>query len=134
MTRKILTSLSMTLILVLCFSLAGCPKIEKDAYLAATGAKAFLDSVKSKHPECNQPNTTGDTCDYLRKAIAAKDVLIDAGEIYCGSAVFDNGGACTPPDKKSPAYQTAQDKLRAALQSYEQVEKDLRTVLSKGAQ
>lgn len=130
MIRKILF-LSTSILFVICFALAGCPKVEKDAYLAAHGAKAFLDSLKAQHPECS--TTNNEICEYIRKATAAKDALIDAGEVYCSSSSFSNGGACNPPDKKSPGYQQAQDKLRAALQNYEQIEKDLKAIVAKGA-
>lgn len=110
---------------------SGCPKIEKDAYLAAVGAKAFLDSEYGKHPEC-LPNTKTGVCDYLAKAVAAKDLLISAGELYCGGEGFATGGACYPPSKKDPKYSQVYDRLQAALAGYKQIEKDLRALLGKG--
>lgn len=132
MNRKVLAFLSAGIFSAISFSLVGCPKIEKDAYLAATGAKAFLDDLKTKHPECS--TTNNELCEYIRKATAAKDALIDAGEIYCSNSAFSTGGACSPPSKSTPAYKTAQDKLQAALQNYEQIEKDLKAAVAKGAQ
>lgn len=131
MTRRILFLLSAGILALISVSLAGCPRVEKDAYLAATGAKAFLDDLKTKHPECSM--TKSEICEYIFKATAAKDLLVDAGEAYCANSAFSTGGPCNPPDKSTPAYKVAQDRLRAALQSYEQIEKDLRAVISKGA-
>lgn len=107
---------------------SGCPKIEKDAYLAAVGAKAFLDSEYGKHPEC-LPNTTAGICANLSKAVAAKDLLIDAGKLYCGGENFSTGGACYPPSKSDPRYAQVRDRLQSALASYQQIEKDLRALL-----
>lgn len=109
--------------------LAGCPSLQKDAYLTATGAKEFLDSVKSNHPEC--ANSQTDLCIYLSKATAAKDTLIDAAEVYCGSQQFDSGGPCNPPSKNTPAYVIAQDKLKAAMAQYKQAQADLKSLIAK---
>jgi len=65
----------------------------------------------------------------LAKAIAAKDLLIDAVEVYCAGPEFNGGGKCDPPAKGTPAYDQVIAKLNAALASYEQSETDLKGVL-----
>lgn len=113
---------------ILALFLIGCPKLEKNAYNTAVAAKAFLDSVKSKHPECAQ-ETPSNVCILLAKATSAKDALIDAGEIYCGGGAFESGGPCNAPSKKSPTYQISVDKLKAALANYVSLQADLRGAL-----
>lgn len=112
--------------------LSGCPRIERDAYLAAVGAKAFLGSEYGKHQECLQPNPKGDICEYLGMAVKAKDLLVDAGEVYCGGPGFLEGGACHPPQKSDSHYQVVHERLVVALTNYEQIEKDLKALLAKG--
>lgn len=117
--------------LAVTLAIGGCPKIEKDAYLVAVGAKAFLDSEYSKHPEC-ATNPATNVCVLLRKATSAKDVLIDAAEVYCGGPGYMTGGPCAPPAKTDTAYKVAYDRLSAALADYQQTEKDLKALLQKG--
>lgn len=116
---------------VLALVLAGCPKEETVAYRTAVGAKAFLDNVKSKHPECDNLANTMPVCQALRRATAAKDILIDAGEVYCGGAQFESGGPCNAPQKGTPAQKLALDKLNAAVSQWKQFDADLRAALSK---
>lgn len=111
------------------FFLMGCPKPEQVAYSTAVGAKAFLDSLEGKHPECSTEVST--TCAKIARAVRAKDLLIDAGEIYCNGPDFATGGKCNPPDKNSPAYQQALTKLNAAVNSYKQAEADLKGAIGK---
>jgi len=110
------------------FFLTGCPKPERVAYETAVGAKAFLGSMQKAHPECAIASVTPTAlCGNLARAVAAKDLLIDAGEIYCGGPSFDvDGGACDPPAKGTLGYQIARDKLQAAIRNYTQAEADLR--------
>lgn len=108
--------------------LSGCPKLERNAYNTVVASKAFLDSVKNNHPECSTDTLTR-TCKLLRQATSAKDLLIDAGEEYCSGGQFETGGPCNPPTKGTPAYQIATDKLRAALASYNAIERDLKGAL-----
>lgn len=106
----------------------GCTPIERTAYNTVVGSKAFLGSVKEKHPEC--PATVSTICVDLAKATAAKDLLIDVGEVYCSDAAFEsNGGPCHPPAKGTPMFDQAVAKLKAALAGYSQAETDLRGVL-----
>jgi hypothetical protein len=119
--------LGCTLLLVLL--LTACTSVEKAAYSTVVAAKAFLDSVKSKHPECGAAANLSPLCVDLRKATDAKDLLIDAGEIYCGGAQFDNGAPCQPPAKGTPKGSEMTAKLKAALSGYSQTEKNLRGVL-----
>lgn len=103
---------------------AGCTSIERQAYNTIVASKAFLDSVKVKHPEC--PATTSAVCTDLSQATAAKDALIDAVEVYCSSKSFDTaGGECTPPNKTDPASQQITDKLQSAMSVYAQAKSDL---------
>ena len=108
--------------------LMGCTSIERSAYNTAVASKKFLDSVKAKHPECAAGQATS-LCTGLRKATAAKDLLVDAGEAYCGGKQFDTGGACQPPAKGTPQFTQLTDKLKTALAGYSQTEKDLRGLL-----
>lgn len=102
-----------------------CSPIEKQAYNTIVGAKAFLDKEKSQHPECAS-NTPSAVCDLLVKATSAKDALITATEAYCSGPEFESGGTCQAPAKGNPARATLESKLKAALQYYDQMEKDLK--------
>lgn len=114
---------------LLCLAFAaGCTSLERTAYNTVVASKAFLQSIKMKHPECVS-GTVSVICADLAKATAAKDLLIDVGEIYCAGATFDNGGPCSPPTKGTPQYDQAIAKLKAALAGYNQAETDLRGVL-----
>ena len=121
-------SLRVTLpILLLLLSLNSCTPTEKVAYRTIVGAKAFIDSAKKAYPEC-QGSVVG-VCSYLRKATAAKDLMIDAVEVYCASPGFDSGKApCTPPTDKAIKNQLV-SKLQASINIYEQAEKDLKVAL-----
>lgn len=121
---KLLSILVLSALLLI----TGCTPIERVAYNTVVGAKAFLDSVKSKHPECTSPSVAT-LCIDLQKATSAKDLLIDAGEVYCSGSSFDTGGACQPPVKGSAAFDIAVGKLKAALAGYQQTEADLRGLL-----
>lgn len=131
--------LAITSILLNCifWGLMGCAVLRKvnpfppapvqvQAYRIIVGAKAFIDSVKKNHQECNQTNVG--VCDNIHRAIAAKDTLIDLTEVYCASPAFESGGPCTPPQDQT-VKQAYQDKLVAAIQIYEQTESDLRAAL-----
>jgi uncharacterized protein (DUF169 family) len=122
---------SSILFLLLVFTASGCPKAEKAAYETAVGAKAFTQSIKDKHTECENQANTMPVCQALRRAIAFKDLLIDAGEVYCGGAQFETGGACNPPAKGTPAAKLALDKLNAAVSNWKQADSDLRAALSQ---
>lgn len=114
-------------IALVCSLFIGCPSnVQTTAYRTVVGAKAFLDTVKSMHPEC--PAATTDPCPNLAKATAAKDLLIDGLEIYCASPTFSAGGTCTPPTDKALAAQ-ATSKLQALISGYNQSESDLRAVI-----
>lgn len=117
---------AVVMVYVLMSLLIGCTPVERQAYNTVVGAKAFLDSVKAKHPECPD---SGVLCNDLSRATAAKDLLVDAIELYCASAEFENGAACTPPNKSEPAYVQGAAKLRAAINGYAQAEVDLKGVL-----
>lgn len=104
------------------------------AYRVVVTSKGFLDSEKAAHMECvNGASVIADVvtpsrvCSGLARATAAKDLLIDAVEVYCASPTFSNGvGVCTPPKKGTPAYAQASDKLQAAISVYSLAEKDLK--------
>jgi hypothetical protein len=116
--------------LVVCFALllAGCTPLERQAYNTVVAAKAFIGSMKAQHPEC-VTGATSTLCVDLTKATSAKDSLIDAAEVYCGGAQFDNGGVCTPPVKGTPASQQAAAKLKAAIAGFNQAQADLKGVV-----
>lgn len=119
--------------LLLAVLLVGCTPIERTAYNTVVAAKGFTDSVKMSHPECT--NSSGPSvvstpvCVDLHRAIAAKDLIIDAAEIYCASSSFTSGGTCTPPAKGTASYNTALDKLNGAISGYNQTATDLRAVI-----
>jgi hypothetical protein len=105
--------------------LAGCPKLANDAYSLIVGAKAFTDKVASQHPECANGATTS-VCVNLKKAVAAKDTLIDATEAYCAGPDFNAGGGCNEPAKGTPAATQATAKLQAAIAGWNQASTDLK--------
>jgi hypothetical protein len=106
---------------------AGCTPVERTAYNTAVAAKAFLDTEKKAHPECISGSTTA-ICVDIAKAVAAKDLLIDAITVYCSGPDFNNGGACNAPAKGTNAYQVAISKLNAAIANYNQVAADLKKI------
>lgn len=105
-----------------------CTPVERVAYDAVVAAKAFTDKVKLQHPEC-ATGVVSTLCSDLAKAVAAKDTLIDAVEIYCAGPDFNGGGACNPPAKGTPAAVQAVAKLNAAIAVYNQTELDLKGVI-----
>lgn len=109
--------------------LAGCSPLERHAYNVIVSSNAFIKSVKSQHPECQNGSGMA-LCGKISQAVSAKDALIDAVEIYCAGPDFNAGGKCNPPSKSSPGAAQASDKLRSALLSYEQIEKDLKGVVA----
>jgi hypothetical protein len=108
--------------------LVACTPLERQAYETVVASKAFLDSVKLKHPECTT-GATSTVCVDLSKATAAKDALIDAVEIYCAGPDFNSGNACNPPAKGTAAAVQATAKVQAALAAYNQTAADLKGVL-----
>jgi hypothetical protein len=116
-------------VLVLTTLCVSCTPVERTAYNTAVASKAFLDNIKSKHPECQTYMTT--LCSDLRKATAAKDLLIDAGEAYCNQATFPatDVTSCKPAPKGTPLYQQALSALNSAVSGYKQAEADLRAVV-----
>ena len=115
------------LLLSLAVVISGCTPLERQAYNTVVAAKAFIASMKSQHPECSSSAST--LCTDLTKATAAKDALIDAAEVYCGGANFDNGSTCQPPNKGTSASQQAADKLKAAMAQFNQAQADLKGVV-----
>jgi hypothetical protein len=116
-------------LLVAAILVVGCTAVEVTAYRTIVGAKAFIGSEKQAHPECADASNTSALCVDLQKATAAKDVMIDAEEVYCAGPQFDTGnGPCTPssdPNTKAVAAQ----KVAAAISSYNQILADLKGVL-----
>lgn len=120
--------------LAVCLTMASCTPLERTAYRVVVTSKGFLDSERAAHPDCiNGASVVGDVvtpskvCSELARAVAAKDLLIDAAEVYCASPTFSSGtGVCTPPKKGTPAYQQASDKLQAAISVYSLAAKDLK--------
>lgn len=122
MSKSFLSVIAVAVLLV------GCTPLERQVYEAVVASKAFLDSVKAKHPECTT-GATATVCVDLSKATAAKDALIDAVEVYCAGPDFNSGNACNPPAKGTPAAVQATAKVQAALASYNQTAGDLKGVL-----
>lgn len=120
--RKLAAVLLCSLLLV------ACTPVERTAYNTVVGAKAYLDQTKLSHPECAPwPSAnTGQWCVNVNKAVASKDLLIDAITVYCAGPDFNNGGACNAPAKGTAAYTQAVAKLNAAIANYNQVAADLK--------
>ena len=114
-------------VLALGLVIAGCTPVERSAYNTVVAAKAFLDTERKVHTEC-VPGATSTVCVDIAKAVAAKDLLIDAITIYCSGPDFNNGGACNAPKKGTPGYDQAVAKLQAAIANYNQVAADLKAV------
>jgi len=121
--KRFIVSLLLTSLLI------GCTPVERTAYSLVVGSKAFLDSVKAKHPECASAMTT--LCSDLRKATAAKDLLVDAGRAYCNNAQYaaTDTTPCAPAPRGTPALSQATAALKFAISGYEQAEKDLKAVI-----
>ena len=114
--------------------LLGCDPIERQAYNTVVVSKAFLDTVRTAHPECATVENTAALCGLIRRAVGAKDFIIDAGEVYCNVAQFDAAAPegqlpCTPPAKGTPIHQQLLDRLNSALAVYSLAERDLRAVI-----
>jgi len=114
-------------LLLLATLLVACTPLERSAYNTVVAAKAFLDTERAAHPEC-VPGVLSTTCVDIARAVAAKDLLIDAITVYCAGPDFGNGGACNAPAKGTAAYVQATTKLQAAIANYNQVSKDLKAV------
>lgn len=131
MQKVLRVVLSLVFGFALVFLIWGCDSLERKAYNTVVGAKAFLDDMKSKHPECVAGTASTSTiCDSLRRATGAKDALIDAAEVYCSGPQFETGGVCQPPAKGTPALQQATAKLQAAISNYTTIESDVRKAVA----
>lgn len=132
--------LAIATLLALTLTLTGCPKLERDAYNITVASKAALVKFRANHPECGPFNPiTGHgpeqfsalPCVANNRITSAKDIIIDAAEVYCSSPAFETGGTCSPPAKGTSAYQIAADKLNAAIRNYTQVEADFKGVFGR---
>lgn len=119
--RRLLLPLAVTLALVL----AGCTPLERTAYNTGVAAKAFLDSERATHPEC-ATGATSTVCVDIAKAVAAKDLMLDALTVYCAGPTFP--ASCNPPAKGTPASAQAIAKLQGAISAYNQIAADLKAV------
>ncbi len=96
-----------------------------NTYDLIAGAKGYLDSERTQHPECaTVPGS--DVCVRISQAVGAKDLMIDALSVYCGGSNFLNGGACDPPTKGTPAATQATAKLQSAISGYNTIVADLK--------
>lgn len=120
---KIIRSIVTLCLLCIVPLLSGCSPLETQAYRAIVGAKAFIDAEHKIHPECTA-TATQEPCTYLVRAAAAKDLMIDAAEVYCSGPQFEAGGKCQPPSKGTAAYDMATAKLKAAISTYSQAQSD----------
>ena|SRR5712664_1971656 len=139
MKNRIVASLAIALVPSLAVVLlVGCSPLERQAYNLVVGGKAALVDFRARHPECAATNPTGlspvttaTACIANNRLTSAKDAIIDALEVYCSGKDFEAGGACNAPAKGTPGFDQAATKLKAAISSYEQIEKDVRGVLGK---
>lgn len=122
--------------LMISLSLVSCSPIEVTAYRIVIGAKAGLANFRANHPECQFDGKTGLSthteiapCEDNNRITAAKDVIIDAVEVYCSGGQFETGGPCNAPKKGMNGYQVAVDKLTAAIANYKQVIADVKGVI-----
>lgn len=122
----------MTLVLI-----SGCPQlspVERQAYNLFTGTKASLVQYRSTHTECAPfDSVTGlsshveiKACADNNRITSGKDALIDAAEVYCSGKDFEANGACNPPNKTDPLFPQAKAKLQAAIDSLNQITKDVK--------
>jgi hypothetical protein len=128
---------AVVLLAAVAFSVAGCPPVERDAYTIVVGTKAALENFRGRHSEClpydaasGLSNVKLPACTINNRVTSAKDAIIDAAEVYCSGTNFDSGGACNPPAKGTPGYEQAAAKLKAAIASYRQIEKDTKGVFN----
>lgn len=122
-----------TSVLILCL-LIGCTPIERTAYNTAVAAKAFLDSIKTAHPECAQnpfPAGSATLCIDLQKATAAKDLLIDAIEGYCQETALPatSTAPCNPAPSGTAALTQFTNALNAALAGANQATINLKGII-----
>lgn len=93
--------------------------IEKTARDAIAGAKGYIVSARTLHPECSPSqhpeNQSQVNCQILAKGQAAEDLTINALEAYCAGPDFAAGGKCDAPAKGTEAYDQLGQKLAAAL-------------------
>lgn len=122
--------------LLTCALLVSCSPVEQQAYNIVVGSKAALTTYRANHVECNfdlasglSNNTSVPACVINNRLTSAKDAIIDAAEVYCSGPDFDTMGACNAPKKGTPGAEQAQAKLKAAVASYEQIERDVKGVL-----
>jgi hypothetical protein len=114
--------------------LAGCHKavsttpppppqpIQSTALDVAATAKGYLDKAKELHPECAPGVTAPNLCAILDRGTKAKDLLLDALNLYCGSPEYDKGNVvCT-------INASAEDKLSSALTNMNQIMGDIKSV------
>lgn len=113
------------LVLSIAIVLVGCTPLERQAYETVVAANATIKTLRGQHPEC--ASSSAGICGKLTQAVAAKDTLIDAAEIYCAGPSFNAGGACNPPEKGTPAATQATAKLQSAIASWNQIAADLRS-------
>lgn len=110
--------------------------LERDAYNVVVAGKASLVSFRAAHPECRfdaksglSSVTSNSFCVANNKLTSAKDLVIDAAEVYCSSTNFENGGTCNPPAAGTTAFTQAAAKLQAAVAGYKQSATDLKGII-----
>lgn len=124
---KIHSSIALALIMVVFLSTVACTPVEQQAYRTIVTANAFLKSEYNAHPECkSSPPSNSNVCVILGQAVAAKDALIDAVEVYCAGGTFDNGGPCNAPHKGDSRYADTTQKLNAAIAAMTQIINDVK--------
>lgn len=113
------------ILLPLLLMTVACQPPQNSARDTIAAAKGYLDSARSHHPECNTTSPNGThACQIIGKGTQAKDVAIDALEIYCSNTSttgvnFQDGGPCVADKAYEP-------KLKAALASLNQIISDVK--------
>ncbi len=123
-------SFGMAAVVTVALALVACQPLEKTARDTIATEQGFLNKAEENHlAECQAPAAAGKAlCVAIKKAGLARNVAIDALELFCagqprpGQAAFGDGGPCSP----RPA---AAAQLRAALADLERNISDVKAVL-----
>jgi len=104
-------SLLVSLTIVACLVLAGCPKIEQDARDTAAALGGAITAAQAQHQECKTA-PTGSACLTINKAVDGQNALVTSIEAYCG---WTAGVLPTDPNTKCVPVQSASTGLQTAI-------------------
>ncbi len=124
MKRLITAALFAALVL----ALSGCQPLEKSVRDAIAAQKSFLDKAVQNHEAECKVNPAKLLCQVINEAGYARNLAIDALEIYCAGSDFERGGNCNPPRDKAQRDKLAA-KLKAAALNMNRIFADLKLAL-----